>query len=196
MEFFSTIAMHDQAKYLTAQLKGKEYKITGKVLCDIYKFTTKEPRASPMGFKVDPHWVLLSPCEQFKKMVASSGLISDVVHKYLCHMIFGKQESNKVSEQQMLSRYHKENRVQANEPSIFAEWISVKELHHAQFIKTASATGSSQTTAGTSGAPVQTTPHGIGEDDADAKDRPDREASQNLPSKSRQTDAYSEQAPV
>ncbi|GER49531.1 glutaryl-CoA dehydrogenase [Striga asiatica] len=101
--FFSTIAMHEEGKYLTSRLKGKEYKITDKVLCDIYKLKTKDPRANPMGFKVDSHWPLLSPCETYKKTGASSDLISDValgvVHKYLYQMIFGKRESNKVSEQ-------------------------------------------------------------------------------------------------
>ncbi|GER25590.1 acyl-CoA N-acyltransferases super family protein [Striga asiatica] len=58
-----------------------------------------------MGFKVDPHWTIISPCEKYKKSRSSSGLISDlahvVIHKYISQMIFGKKESNKVSEQQV-----------------------------------------------------------------------------------------------
>ncbi|GER41997.1 integrin alpha FG-GAP repeat containing 3 [Striga asiatica] len=89
LEFFSTVAKHENGKYLTARLKGTKYKIT----------------TSPMGFKVDPHWAVISPCETYKKLGPSSGLINDlahvVIHKYISQMIFGKKELNKVSEQQV-----------------------------------------------------------------------------------------------
>ncbi|GER29968.1 methionine--tRNA ligase [Striga asiatica] len=106
LEFFSTVAKHKNGMYLTARLKGTEYKITDKVLRDIYNFDPSiESRHSPMGFKVDPHWAVISPCETYKKSEPSSGLISDlahvVIHKYISQMIFGKKESNKVSEQQV-----------------------------------------------------------------------------------------------
>ncbi|GER49911.1 vacuolar sorting protein 9 domain [Striga asiatica] len=80
LEFFFTVQMHEEI--------------------DI-----KDPRGSPAGFKADPHWPLLSPCATFKATGASSSFISDVVlgvvHKYICHTIFGKKESNKVSKQQV-----------------------------------------------------------------------------------------------
>ncbi|GER49508.1 protein kinase superfamily protein [Striga asiatica] len=79
LEFFTTAVKHDNGKYLTARLKGKEYKITDKAL--------------------------LTPCEKYKRTGASSGLLTDVghavIHKYISHMVFGKRESNKVSEQQV-----------------------------------------------------------------------------------------------
>ncbi|GER28810.1 calcium-binding protein 39-like [Striga asiatica] len=106
LEFFSTVAKHENRKYLTARLKGTEYKITDKVLRDIYNFDPSiKSRHSPMGFKVDPRWAVISPCETYKKSGSSSGLISDlahvVIHKYISQMIFDKKESNKVSKQQV-----------------------------------------------------------------------------------------------
>ncbi|GER48128.1 magnesium-protoporphyrin IX monomethyl ester oxidative cyclase [Striga asiatica] len=68
LEFFSTVAKHENGKYLMARLKGTEYKSTDKVLRDIYNFDPSiESRHSPMGFKVDPHWAVISPCETYKK---------------------------------------------------------------------------------------------------------------------------------
>ncbi|GER37371.1 cortactin-binding protein 2 [Striga asiatica] len=106
LEFFSTVAMHDNGKYLTALLKGKECKVTDAILNGLFEFGTEEAaRYSPMGWKADPYWPLISPCTSFKKTGNSSRCITDaalgIVHKYLCHMIFGKRESNKVSEQQV-----------------------------------------------------------------------------------------------
>ncbi|GER42024.1 glutamate--tRNA ligase [Striga asiatica] len=84
LELFSTVAKHKNGKYLTARLKGTEYKITGKVLRDIYNFDPSiESRHSPMGFNVDPHWAVISPCETYKKSGLSSGLISDLASTYL-----------------------------------------------------------------------------------------------------------------
>ncbi|GER49910.1 vacuolar sorting protein 9 domain [Striga asiatica] len=105
LEFFSTVQMHEEGKYLTARLKSKEYKITNKLLNDIFQIDIKDPRGSSAGFKADPHWPLLSPCATFKATGASSSFVSDVVlgvvHKYICHTIFGKKESNIVSKQQV-----------------------------------------------------------------------------------------------
>ncbi|GER44857.1 molybdopterin oxidoreductase Fe4S4 region [Striga asiatica] len=106
LEFFTTIAKHENGKYLTARLKGKEYKITDRVLKEIYECKSQtKTRHSPAGFQVDPHWALLTPCEKYKKTGASSGLLTDVghavIHKYISHMVFGKRESNKVIEQQV-----------------------------------------------------------------------------------------------
>ncbi|CAA0837940.1 Unknown protein, partial [Striga hermonthica] len=106
LEFFSTVSMHDNGKYLTARLKGQQYKVTDEVLRDIFKFKASiGTRHSPMGWKADPYWPTISKCEKFKRAGASSGLLSDVahavIHKYISHMIFAKKESNKVSEQQV-----------------------------------------------------------------------------------------------
>ncbi|GER44380.1 grand meiotic recombination cluster protein 2 [Striga asiatica] len=105
LEFFSIVARHENGKYLTARLKGTKYNITDKVLRDIYKLDSSiATRHSPMGYKIDPHWAIISPCETYKKSGPSLGLISDlahvVIHKYISQMIYGK-ESNKVSEQQV-----------------------------------------------------------------------------------------------
>ncbi|GER46279.1 translation initiation factor IF-2 [Striga asiatica] len=89
--------------FSTARLKGKEYKITDKLLSDIFKIEIKDPCGSPAGFKAGPHWPLLTPGIPFKATGASPSFLSDValgvIHKYISHTIFGKKESNKVSEQ-------------------------------------------------------------------------------------------------
>ncbi|GER37369.1 type III effector HopAC1 [Striga asiatica] len=75
LEFFSTVAMHDNGKYLTALLKGKECKVTDAILNGLFEFGTEEAaRHSPMGWKADPYWPLISPCTSFKKAGDSSGL--------------------------------------------------------------------------------------------------------------------------
>ncbi|GER50744.1 acetyl-CoA acyltransferase [Striga asiatica] len=166
LEFFSTVQMHEEGKYLTARLKGKEYKITDKVLSDIFKMDIKDPRGSQAGFKAGPHWPLLTPGVTFMATGASPSFILDValdvVHKYICHTIFGKKESNKVSEKHSVCmlQYLKRSlfdirndvrrganlghivseiaahfNVQTDEPCMPSEWVGRLELHHAEFIK-------------------------------------------------------------
>ncbi|GER42025.1 inosine-5'-monophosphate dehydrogenase [Striga asiatica] len=152
LEFFSRVAKHENGKYLTAPLKGTEYKITDKVLCDIYNFDPSiESRHSPMGFKVDPHWAFIFPCETYKKSGPSSGQISDlahlVIHKYISQMIFGKKESNKdtlfdirndtrrgPNMSHVVSKLAEYFGVETDEPPIRAKTISRKDLWHADYL--------------------------------------------------------------
>ncbi|GER47369.1 7-dimethyl-8-ribityllumazine synthase [Striga asiatica] len=154
--FFSTVALHDNGKYLTARMNGNEYKITDKVLCDIYEFDPNIPTChSPQGFQFDPHWALISPCKKYNKLGALSGLITDLAHvvilRYISHMIFGKKESNKYLKESLYD-IHNDTRcgptlghvvtklanhfgVHVDEPKYLAKWFSERDLHHGDFLR-------------------------------------------------------------
>ncbi|GER33973.1 DNA-directed RNA polymerase subunit beta'' [Striga asiatica] len=71
-------------KYLTCRLRGKELKITDKVLCDILHLKTTGARQKPEKFDVHKKWAALSPCKSFNKRGSSAG-------KPVCLLPFLKQ---------------------------------------------------------------------------------------------------------
>ncbi|GER46917.1 hypothetical protein STAS_23980 [Striga asiatica] len=105
VEFFTTFVPRDNGKFFTCRMKGNEYKVDNKVMHEVFGFRMSGSRKVPGDFEVDKPWAALSPCDKFKVKGPSNGLIKDVaiavVHKFLCYNVFGKKDSNKVSEKEV-----------------------------------------------------------------------------------------------
>ncbi|GER31948.1 ribosomal protein S24/S35 [Striga asiatica] len=206
LEFFSTVTKHDNGKYLTACLKGKEYKSTDKVLCDIYKFDSSiTSRHSPMGFIVDPHWAVISPCETYKKSGPSSGFISDVALVYLKDTLFDLRHDSRhgLNLGHVVAKLVEYFGVEIDESKIYAKLITKKDLWHAGFLKNSTTPNpiikrtaykayceemgiplpddDSKPAASTSTGPASENPHDEDEDELDAENHPTHETFQPPP---------------
>ncbi|GER47291.1 potassium-transporting ATPase C chain [Striga asiatica] len=165
--------MHENGKYLTARIKGKEYKITDKVLRDIYEFKSQTGTChNPAGFKVDSHWALLSPCEKYKKTVS--------MQQYLKNALFEIR----------LDTRHRPNL--GNVVEDVAEYFGVQVDEP----KIATHAAPSQAAAGTSTGPAPAASHDAVGDDIEADERPDHEDYQLPLAMDEHSTTFSLQAPV
>ncbi|GER51828.1 hypothetical protein STAS_29244 [Striga asiatica] len=71
VEFFTAFVPQDKGKSFTFRIKGEEYKVDNKIMHEVFGFRTTGSRQVP------------------------------VVHKFLCYNVFGKKDSNKVSEKEV-----------------------------------------------------------------------------------------------
>ncbi|GER35957.1 hypothetical protein STAS_12269 [Striga asiatica] len=150
VEFFTTFVPQDKGKSSTFRMKGEEYKVDNKIMHEVFGFRTTGSRQVLGDFDVHKHWAVLSPCHKFKVKGPSNGLIKHVaiavVHKFLCYNVFGKKDSNKVSEKEVyllsamcakkpicitafVKETLRETRIFANRPSRLANVVTALVKH-------------------------------------------------------------------
>lgn len=107
LEFYTTLHICDKGTTkLTCRLLGREFSIDYDVMSQAFGFPKGGLQSPPPQFRPDDMWNFLSGEDRFLGSTKTpNGLILDhsylILHKFMCHAIFGKLEGNKVSRQEL-----------------------------------------------------------------------------------------------
>ena len=103
LEFYTTLKLLDQGrKKFEYRLNGKSISIAYDTMFAVFRFPKGGICEAPIRYKSRDFWrELTSPEEVWDVRGSPNGLIRDhsymIMHKFICHSIFGKMESNEVS---------------------------------------------------------------------------------------------------
>ena len=106
LEFYTTLQFESKSpKILKFRLNGQEYSIDYQTMTDIFDLPRKGVYEDHDDFNLDSFWHKLTREDEFSARNAPNGLIIDLsyllLHKFMCHAVFGKKESNKCSRKEL-----------------------------------------------------------------------------------------------